>query len=66
MEPVEGSGREPLEGRAEKDGRIGPLEVETPTDLLEKHRLTGTADREMDLPSGGKEDLEEPHGVRGA
>ena len=66
MEPIEGPGREPLEGRTEKDGRIGPLEVERPTDLLEKHRLAGRADGEMDLPTGGEEDLEEPHGVGGA
>jgi hypothetical protein len=66
MEPVEGSGRKPLEGRAEKDGRIGPLEVERPADLLEKHRLAGRADGEMDLPTGGEENLEKPHGVGSA
>jgi hypothetical protein len=63
MQPVECPGREPREGIPEKDGGIGAIEIEWPADLLEKHRLTGGADREMNLPPGSEEHFEEPDGV---
>ena len=65
MEPIEGPGREPREGIAEEDGRIGPLEVEMPPDLLEEHRLSSRTDREMHVPAGGEEHLKEPHRIGG-